>query len=186
MGVNQDHLLATRLEVIRDQRGLSLDEVANLSGISRATLSRIERAKTSPTASTLGKLCSVYGVTMSSVMLALEADSARHLRFSEAQSWRDPESGFIRVALSPPAQNYRVEVMHGTLPKGADVGYAKPPIEGMEQHIIVLKGELQLTFDDQPYHVRAMDCVALKLHGASRFQNLGGVDAEYLVINSKP
>ncbi|MYM89949.1 helix-turn-helix domain-containing protein, partial [Rugamonas sp. FT82W] len=39
--------LAQRLAALREERALSLDELAAASGISRATLSRLERGETS-------------------------------------------------------------------------------------------------------------------------------------------
>jgi transcriptional regulator with XRE-family HTH domain len=180
-----DAILARRLEEIRNDKGLSLAEVAALSGISRATLSRIERGETSPTANALGKLCSAYKVTMSRLLSAMEADSPRLLKFSDAKKWLDPDSGFTRVAISPPTENYNVEVTWGQLAAGSYIHYDAPPTEELEQHLILLEGELKLTFDDIDYEMKPMDCLALKLHGASKFRNLGRVFAKYLVINSR-
>jgi len=181
-----DYALAKHLEYIRSLHGLSLQEVAIKSGVSRATLSRIERGETSPTANILGKLCSTYKMSMSRLLLALESDAPRHISFDNAAKWRDPESGFTRVALSPPAENYTTELAWGELPEGADLTYDNPPMEGLEQHIVVLKGQLHLTFNSTQFEVNTMDCVALKLHGSSRFRNLGPGNAEYLIVNSKP
>ena len=182
--ISSDLALAKHLEKVRNERGLSLDEVAALTGVSRATLSRIERAETSPTANVMGRLCTAYNTSMSRLLMALETDTPRHTRFSDADEWQDSESGFKRRALSPPTENFAVEIAWGSLPVGADLSYQKPPIEGLEQHIFVLKGALSLTFDERHFDLAAMDCLALKLHGASRFRNLGDVEAQYLIINS--
>jgi len=181
---SNDLVLAKHLEKARNERGLSLDEVAALTGVSRATLSRIERAETSPTANVMGRLCTAYNTSMSRLLMALESDTPRHTKFSDADEWQDPESGFKRKALSAPAENFAVEIAWGSLPVGADLSYQNPPIEGLEQHILVLQGVLSLTFDEQDYDLAAMDCLALKLCGASRFRNLGDVEAQYLIINS--
>lgn len=179
-----DLALAKHLEKVRSERGLSLAEVAALTGISRATLSRVERAETSPTANVMGRLCAAYNTSMSRLLMALETDTPRHTRFADAAEWRDSESGFRRKALSPPAESFAVEIAWGSLPVGADLSYQKPPIEGLEQHILVLQGALSLTFNEQNFELIAMDCLALKLHGASRFRNLGDAEAQYLIINS--
>lgn len=52
-----DARLARRLAELRTSRGWSLDALAARSGVSRATLSRLENAEVSPTAALLGKLC---------------------------------------------------------------------------------------------------------------------------------
>jgi transcriptional regulator with XRE-family HTH domain len=54
--------LAERLAALRLAAGWSLDELATRSGVSRATLSRLERAETSPTATLLSRLARAHGV----------------------------------------------------------------------------------------------------------------------------
>jgi transcriptional regulator with XRE-family HTH domain len=51
-----DLRLAERLRALRRARRWSLDELSALSGVSRASLSRIENGDVSPTASVLGRL----------------------------------------------------------------------------------------------------------------------------------
>jgi transcriptional regulator with XRE-family HTH domain len=67
-----DQLIAQRLKLLRAERGWSLDELAKRSNVSRATLSRLENAEVSPTASVLGKICAAYGLTMSRLMYMVE------------------------------------------------------------------------------------------------------------------
>jgi len=59
-----DHLVTNRLRALRAERGLSLDALAQASGVSRAMISRIERGETSPTASLLGRLCAGLGTDL--------------------------------------------------------------------------------------------------------------------------
>jgi len=54
-----DRRIARRLAQLRNEHGWSLDVLAERTGISRATLSRIERSELSPTAAMLAGLCSV-------------------------------------------------------------------------------------------------------------------------------
>jgi transcriptional regulator with XRE-family HTH domain len=68
--------LAARLATLRREHGWSLDELAARSGISRASLSRLERGETSPTAAMLGRLCTAYGRTMSRLLHEIEANTS--------------------------------------------------------------------------------------------------------------
>jgi len=54
--------LANHLGELRKARRWSLDQLSEHSGISRATLSRMEKGEVSPTAESLGRLCAAYGV----------------------------------------------------------------------------------------------------------------------------
>ena len=62
--------------------------------MSRATLSRLENAEISPTASVLGKLCAAYGLPMSRLMMMVEADFPPLVTADEQPVWRDPAIDF--------------------------------------------------------------------------------------------
>ncbi|HSU80106.1 MAG TPA: helix-turn-helix transcriptional regulator, partial [Candidatus Angelobacter sp.] len=49
-------LIGQRLKHIRVTKGLSLDRVAELTGVSKPMLGQIERAQSNPTVSTLWKI----------------------------------------------------------------------------------------------------------------------------------
>ena len=59
-----DQIVASRVKDLRAARGLTLDQLAALSGVSRAMISRIERAEASATAVLLVKLGAALGVTL--------------------------------------------------------------------------------------------------------------------------
>src|SRR5689334_8041109 len=60
--------LADRLRRERDIRGWSLADLAERSGVARATISKIERAEASPTAAILVRLSAAFGLTMAGLM----------------------------------------------------------------------------------------------------------------------
>jgi len=57
-----DIAIGTRLRNLRITRSLTLDELAAEAGVSRAMISRIERAEASPTAALLARLCAALGL----------------------------------------------------------------------------------------------------------------------------
>lgn len=180
--------LAGRLAALREERGLSLDELAAASGISRATLSRLERAETSPTAALLGKLCAVFGLTMSRLVAEAEAEAqpGELLRAADQPLWQDPDTGFRRRMVSPPARGYAVELIEGCLPAGARIDYERAPLPGMEQHLWLLEGALDYTLDGVTHQLRAGDCLRFHLFGATRFVCPGPTPARYLIALCPP
>jgi transcriptional regulator with XRE-family HTH domain len=60
--------LATRLRVLRAQRGLSLTDAANLAGIQRQTLAKLERGGTRPHDVTLSKIAAAYDVDVEDLL----------------------------------------------------------------------------------------------------------------------
>ncbi|MDN3718600.1 helix-turn-helix domain-containing protein [Roseibium salinum] len=136
---NLDEDLARRLTGLRRARNWPLEELAEKTGISRATLSRIERGDTSPTTSALGRLASAFGLSMAELFGAASGTAERHIPKEAQAVWEDPETGFIRRALTPAASGYRGAVIEGLLPAGATISYAVPPIPDLEHHLVLFE-----------------------------------------------
>jgi transcriptional regulator with XRE-family HTH domain len=181
-----DLRLAARLAGLRQEQGWSLEELASRSRISRATLSRLERGETSPTATLLGRLCTAYGRTMSRLLAEVEADPPLLLRAAEQRVWTDPATGFMRRSVSPPAAGYEAELMAGTLPVGAAIAYDAPPVTGMEQHLWMLEGRLDLTVDGTEHRLAPGDCLRFRLFGPTRFACPGPDAARYVIAICRP
>ena len=181
-----DQRLAARLAALRQQAGWSLEVLAARSGISRATLSRIERGETSPTAALLGRLCTAYGRTMSRLLAEVEADPPALLRVADQPLWIDPETGFRRRSVSPPARGYDGEMMVGELPPGSVIAYDAPPVAGLEQHVLMLSGCLELTVEGQTHRLEPGDSLRFRLFGGTRFACRGAGAARYVIALIQP
>lgn len=166
---SNDRRLAQRLKTLRAERGWSLDQLAGLSGISRATLSRLENAEVSPTASVLGKLCAAHGMPMSRLMRMVEDEFLPLLRRADQATWHDPALGFRRRSVSPPARTLAGEVLECELDPHTLIRYDASPRPGLEHHLVMLDGELALTVDGRRNLLQAGDCLRYQLVGASEF-----------------
>jgi transcriptional regulator with XRE-family HTH domain len=176
-----DRRIAESLKRLRSERGLSLDELSRLSGVSRASLSRLENADVSPTTGVLGKLCPVYGLTMSRLMALAESDFAPLLRRADQACWYDAATGFRRRSVSPPSNLLAGEVVECELDPGTDILYDDTPRPGLEHHLVMLSGALAITVDGVTTELLAGDCFRYRLEGASRFR-AGDEPAHYLLF----
>jgi transcriptional regulator with XRE-family HTH domain len=181
-----DLRLGARLAELRAEHGWSLGELAERSGVSRSTLSRAERAETSPTASLLNRLCAVYGRTMSQLLSEIEAAPAPVVRAADQPVWEDRASGFVRRSVSPPHGGLRGELVEGRLAAGADIAYDRPPVPGLEQHIWVLEGALTVTDRDVEHRLGGGDCLRLRVWGPTRFRCPGPEDVRYVLAVVRP
>lgn len=181
-----DTRLAARLAQLRRDAGWSLDDLAARSGVPKATLSRLERGETSPTASLLGKLCAAHGRPMSRLLAEVEAQPALLIRAADQPVWTDPTNGFVRRSLSPPASGLETEMIHGTLPPGTIIDYDAPPVPGLEQHIWLLEGRLEYRLDGVAHVLEPGDVLRFRLYGASRFHALGDTPSRYIIAITRP
>lgn len=174
--------LATRLNDLRKGRGWSLDQLADHSGISRATLSRMEKGEVSPTAETLGRLCAAYSLPMSRLLMMVEDSFDPKVPFERQTEWRDPETGFTRRSVSPPSTGLSGEVLECHLPRDTVVQYETPPKPGQEHHLIVLDGVLTLTVDGTAHVLSGGDCLRYHLSGPTQFETGAARGARYMLV----
>lgn len=157
-------LLAARIRHERDVRGWSIAELAAASGVSRAMISRIERAEASPTAALLGKLSGAFGLTVSQLLARAEADSApaRLVRHTDRKPWTDPETGYIRHALTPPGADPEMVLIE--LPPGKSVGYPAASYTVMRgQAVWVMSGSLTIREGTEETMLQPGDCLAFDM-----------------------
>jgi transcriptional regulator with XRE-family HTH domain len=177
-----DKRLAERLRELRRARRWSLDELCALSGVSRASLSRIENGEVSPTASVLGRLAAAHGATVSRLLAEIEGDAPALVKRGEQPEWIDPATGFRRRSVSPPSLDFDCELLHCELPAGAAIDYPLPPRLGLEHHLYLQDGALELTIEGALHRVSPGDCLRYKLMGASRFVSTGRGPARYILV----
>jgi transcriptional regulator with XRE-family HTH domain len=180
--ISIDRRIAQRLRGLRAERNWSLDELARRSNVSRATLSRLENAEVSPTASVLGKLCAAYGLTMSRLMYMVEEDFAPLVRRSAQPVWTDPAIGFRRRSVSPPAQSLAAEVLECELEPGTRITYEVPPRQGLEHHLLLIEGQLEIAVDGRTHELRPGDCLRYQLFGPSAFATPEQCGARYVLF----
>src|SRR2546430_17551905 len=87
--------LAHRLRLERDSRGWSLADLAERSGVSKATISKIERAEVSPTAVVLVRLASGFDLTLARPMLRAEGQGERLSPAAGQPGWRGAPTGSL-------------------------------------------------------------------------------------------
>lgn len=178
--------IARALSQLRAARGWSLDTLAAQAGISRATLSRIERGELSPTAAMLGTLCSTYGLTLSRLMADAESAAPTLVPAAAQAQWTDPDSGYRRTIVSPPAASLRGEMVEIRLPAGATVEYAAAPVANLEHHLWMLAGTLALDVGGSSFTLDTGDCLRYVLNGPTRFRNRGRREARYVIAVVHP
>jgi len=177
-----DQRIAHRLKGLRSERGWSLDALAKRANVSRATLSRLEKAEVSGTANVLGKLCAAHGLTMSRLMRMAEDDFAPLVRRAEQSVWTDPETGFKRRSVSPPTKALAGEALECALEPGTRITYDVPPRQGLEHHLLLMEGQLAVTVYGQTYDLRPGDCLRYQLFGPSAFATPEHSAAKYVLF----
>jgi transcriptional regulator with XRE-family HTH domain len=175
--------LADRLRGLRSERGLTLEGLAERTGVSRSMISLIERGESSPTAAVLDKLAAGLGVTLASLFADPKREDASPLaRRADQRTWRDPETGYMRRNLSAPGFPSPIELVEVVLPPGARVAYETGPgPRRIGQQVWIVDGEIELRTGPDLYRLAAGDCLSMHLDQPIAFHNPGGRPARYVV-----
>ena len=177
-----DQRIARRVADLRAQAGLSLQALADRSGVSRSMLSLIERGECSATAVVLEKVATGLGL-----MLADLFDPAVSrgplARRADQPVWRDPASGYQRRNVSPPGTAHALQIVEVEFPAGARVAFESAARERpVHQQVWLLDGELEITLGAETHALRAGDCLAMRLDAPIVYANVSPRPARYAVL----
>ena len=173
-------LIGRRVAERRAALGLNLDQVATRTGVSRAMVSRIERGEVHASAVVLDRLCGGLGLTLSA--LFARAEAAPLSRRADQPTWTDPESGYVRHAVSPGGSEAPFRIVDVEFPPGRSVTLAPNPLQPFVQEIWVLSGEMQITLPTGSHRLEAGDCLACSPSQGISFANPGATWSRYAVI----
>jgi transcriptional regulator with XRE-family HTH domain len=179
--------IAQRVALLRASSGLSLDALAAQSGVSRSTISLIERGETSATAVVLEKLAAGLGVALVALFETDRAAPGPVMRRAEQPEWRDPASGYLRRNVSPPDHPSPLRVVEVEFPAGRRVLLeGTTPASAIDEQVWILEGAMTLTLGDARHELKAGDCVALHVDGPIEFHNPTRRMARYAVVIAVP
>jgi transcriptional regulator with XRE-family HTH domain len=173
--------IARRLRLERDMRGWSLAELGERSGVSKATISKIERGEVSPTAVILVRLAGAFDLTLAGLLLRAEGAGERLSRAGEQPLWRDPETGYLRkqVFCRP---DHPLELTQVELPAGQRVVLPASSYAHIRQAIWVQTGELIILEGGDRHHLRAGDCLGFGPPSEVTIANETAAPITYLVV----
>jgi transcriptional regulator with XRE-family HTH domain len=180
--------LARRLSQLREEYALTIEELSDRSGVSRAMISKIERAECSPTATVLNKLAIGLGVLLPS-LFGLTGFAEPRLQQRDPvvsrkgqPEWRDPDTGYSRRTLTPSTATQPLQLSEIRFPAGARVTFENAfGGAAVYQQIWMIDGQLELRLGKELAALRAGDCMAMTLDRPITFHNPGSKDARYLV-----
>ncbi|WP_432464267.1 MULTISPECIES: helix-turn-helix domain-containing protein [unclassified Agarivorans] len=181
-----DSLISTKLKRLRKRQNLTLDSLAERSGISRSMISLIERGQSSPTATVLNKLADALGISLPELFSddseKASNDSLSVSNLETQKTWRDPESGYIRRQLTPKNSSSPVELTEIIFPPKQSVTFENMlrHIE-IHQQVWVISGEIEIYDDDSTWHLKEGDCLAFQQKEHTTYFNPNNTEARYLI-----
>ena len=142
-------VIGNKLKNIRNSRNLSLDDVAELTGVSKAMLGQIERGKSNPTVSTLWKISTGLRVSFSS-FIDESKEELKVINIDEIEPVIEEDSTMKLYPIFPFDPNRGVEIFTIELEKGC-IHESSSHNSGVEEYIIVTEGEIEMTIGEENF-----------------------------------
>ncbi|MFJ7736445.1 helix-turn-helix domain-containing protein [Lysinibacillus sp. NPDC097287] len=164
-------VLARNLKAIREKEKLSLEKVAQLSGVSKTMIGQIERGESSPTLTTIWKIANGLKISFTSLINNPQPDTTVVLK-DEIQVLTEDNERY-RVYPSFPFQEdkrfemYTIEIeKEGTLSSDSHK-------EGTEEFITIFDGEVTIEVIDGQYTLQSGDSIRFKADRPHTYTNSG-------------
>jgi len=147
----QIEAISNNLRCHRENRGLSLDQLAELTGVSKSMLRQIETGKSSPTIATIWKIANGLKLSFSSLLCKQSVQA--EVKSFDAENPLTAEEGHYRLfPLIPfdPQQSFEThyfEIDPGTVYRG------EPHKGNVYEYIFVQKGRLHISIEGSDYKI---------------------------------
>jgi transcriptional regulator with XRE-family HTH domain len=153
-----DAVVGANLRDLRVERGLTLDQLAGLSGVGRQTLGQVELGRTMPTVATLWKIAKAFDVPFAALLARPAGRTTRVLRLARAKRLVSADGRFSSRALFPFGEQGRVEFYELWLAgHGREDAEAHAP--GTRENLVVTGGRLRLDIGDETFELAKGDAI---------------------------
>lgn len=175
-------VVGKNLKRLRTERGLSLERLAQSSGVSRAMLGQVELGQSAPTINVLWKMARALDVPFSALITSNQTSGAKVLRSEAAKRLMSSDGSFQSRALFPFDEPRRVEFYELKLSaKGVEKAEAHAP--GTTENLVVAKGQVEIVVGAEVHSLEAGDAILFEADQPHVYRNAGSGEAVlYLVM----
>jgi rhodanese-related sulfurtransferase/transcriptional regulator with XRE-family HTH domain len=165
-----DAIVGENLRELRSRRGLTLDALAKLSGVSRSLLGQAELGRSLPSLNVLWKIAVALNVPFATLVATAPRQGTVVLRRSKSKQIVNSEGRFGSRALFPPTEKGTVEFYELWLaPHSREE--AEPHQPGTRENLVVNTGRLDLEVGGKKFRLEAGDAVLFAADVPHRYIN---------------
>lgn len=177
-----DVVVGANLRELRAQRSLSLDALAQVTGLSRTLLGQIELGKVSPSVAVVWRIAQAFGVQFSALLQTSERVETSVLRAAGTKRLVAPDGRFASRPLYPLASKPAAEFYELFLAAHSrEDAQAHQP--GTRENLIVTTGRLELELGGQRFELGKGDAILFSADAPHSYVNPGSEDCwMYLVM----
>jgi len=172
--------LGHRIRQTRTQKGITLQELSERSGLSKGFICQLENDKASPSLQALDRLSAGLGVPVALLLISQE-ERAHVVRVGERQGYSLGSEGLSVQLLSAPGRSLKMMLIE--LAPGAATGGDNHAHEGEECHL-VLQGSVRYRQGDEELILGEGDSLHWNGYIPHRVENCGPQPARILCVTT--
>lgn len=169
--------MGKRLHTVREAHGMSLEDLAERSGISPEQLSHIETTNVAPSLGLLWKFAMALGVAFAD-LLGRGGSTVSLQRRVDSRVLRSEDGLLESRPLVAAGANRWVEAYELTLAPGS-AHASEPHPGGTREIVVVLAGALKIRLGAQEYELEIGDSISFKADLPHIYENPGSVAGRY-------
>lgn len=177
---NLNETVAKNLKSIREEKKLSLDKVAELTGVSKSMLGQIERGESNPTITTVWKIANGLKISFTSLINTPQHDTVIIGR-DEIEPLIEDNGKYRLYPYFPYEDGRRFEVYSVEIGKGGYLSADAHP-EDTQEFITIFDGELTIRVNDQEFTVKEGDSIRFKADKPHAYHNSGSKPARMSMV----
>ncbi|AGF57759.1 MULTISPECIES: helix-turn-helix domain-containing protein [Clostridium] len=163
-------IIGNKLKDIRNKRNLSLEEVAKLTGVSKAMLGQIERGKSNPTVSTLWKIATGLKISFS-LFIDENQEDLKVINQKDISPIIEDNDRMKLYPIFPFDANKGFEIFTIELEPACN-HISTPHNEGVEEYIIVTEGEIEIDINNKIFKLQKGNSIRFMANCPHSYKNI--------------
>jgi len=159
--------VGARVRALRRERGLTIEQLAAATSLTKGFISQLERDRTQPSLSSIARICDALGVGLSEVF---ESHPAPALVRKAERPPAGVSSETASFLLSTPDER-RFQAIESVVAPGAGAGDELYTLPGEVELVYVLEGTLELTLGDEKLVLEEGDALTYELSRPHTWRN---------------
>jgi transcriptional regulator with XRE-family HTH domain len=173
--------IGSQMRIERSRLGLTLDALADATGLNKGYLSRIERGHKAPALATVLKLAAAFDVSVPELLgERLTAQTVRVTREGTGRQLLGKGDGFEMLVPGSPILDVVI------VRPDSEFGTERLREHAGEEVLFVLEGTIELSFPSRKVLLKSGDCARFPGHLRHRMRRIGRPVAAALVIVVNP
>jgi transcriptional regulator with XRE-family HTH domain len=174
--------VGARVRSLRRERGLTIEQLAAATGLTKGFISQLERDRTAPSLTSIARICDALGVPLSHIFE------------------REPGPALVRrgervqVASATASENHllssrdeaRFQAIESEIAPGAGAGDELSSLPGEMEFVYVLAGSLELQVADETHVLHEGDALTYPLSKPHTWRNASSTDSARVLWVSVP